>query len=42
VPIARASNILAQLQAESQPDYAMFSVAMRELLTLAQATARKN
>jgi len=40
VPVSRTSNILAQLQAESQPDYAMFSVAMRELLTLAQATAR--
>ncbi|MDP6731747.1 MAG: NAD-glutamate dehydrogenase [Gammaproteobacteria bacterium] len=42
VPIARANNMLTQLQGESQPDYAMFSVAMRELLTLAQATARKD
>ena len=39
IPITRVSNILTRLQAESQPDYAMFSVALRELLNLAQSTA---
>lgn len=38
-PIERTRNIIMQLQAESQPDYSMFSVALRELLNLAQSTA---
>ncbi|MDD9896231.1 MAG: NAD-glutamate dehydrogenase [Gammaproteobacteria bacterium] len=37
--IMRTSSMLAQLQAESRPDYSMFSVALRELLNLAQSTA---
>ncbi len=37
--IERSSKMLKQLQLESNPDYPMFSVALRELLTLAQATA---
>ncbi|MCG8413365.1 MAG: NAD-glutamate dehydrogenase, partial [Pseudomonadales bacterium] len=37
--IARSSTMLHQLQAEPNPDYSMFSVALRELLTLAQSTA---
>ena len=37
--IGRTSAMLFQLQAESQPDYSMFSVALRELLNLAQSTA---
>ena len=40
--ISRASNMLNQLQTETQPDYSMFSVALRELLNLAQATAHNN
>lgn len=37
--LSRTGQILGQLQSEAQPDYAMFSVALRELLTLAQITA---
>jgi len=37
--VARVAGILANLQAETQPDYSMFSVALRELLNLAQSTA---
>lgn len=37
--IVRSSTMLNQLQAEPNPDYSMFSVALRELLTLAQSTA---
>ena len=40
--ISRSSNMLMQLKAETQPDYSMFSVALRELLNLAQATAHNN
>jgi glutamate dehydrogenase len=40
--ISRASNMLAQLQGETQPDYSMFSIALRELLNLAQSTAHNN
>lgn len=40
--ISRASAMLMQLQGESQPDYSMFSVALRELLNLAQSTAHSN
>ena len=36
--IARTSIMLTHLQNEAQPDYSMFSVALRELLNLAQAT----
>ena len=38
--LARAKAMLATLQAETRPDYSMFSVALRELLNLAQATGR--
>ena len=37
--IARSSKMLNALQAEPNPDYSMFSVALRELLTLAQSTS---
>ncbi len=37
--IARSSKMLHSLQAEPNPDYSMFSVALRELLTLAQSTS---
>lgn len=37
--IARATNMLTLLQAENNPDYSMFSVALRELLNLSQSTA---
>jgi glutamate dehydrogenase len=37
--LSRTNNMLAQLQAETLPDYSMFSVALRELLNLAQSTA---
>lgn len=40
--IQRSSKMLKQLQLEVNPDYSMFSVALRELLTLAQATARSD
>jgi len=40
--IVRSSKMLKQLQLEANPDYSMFSVALRELLTLAQATARSD
>ncbi len=40
--LSRAGKMLTQLQAETQPDYSMFSVALRELLNLAQTTAHKN
>ncbi|CAM9772266.1 unnamed protein product [Discosporangium mesarthrocarpum] len=39
--MVRIDKMLSQLQTESQPDYAMFSVALRELLNLAQTTAYK-
>ncbi|MEX2469375.1 MAG: NAD-glutamate dehydrogenase [Pseudohongiellaceae bacterium] len=38
----RMQQILSQLQTESQPDYAMFSVTLRELFSLAEATAIRN
>lgn len=37
--ILRSNSMLQQLQAEPNPDYSMFSVALRELLTLAQSTS---
>jgi glutamate dehydrogenase len=37
--IARATNMLILLQAENNPDYSMFSVALRELLNLSHSTA---
>ena len=37
--IHRSSSMLQQLQSEPNPDYSMFSVALRELLTLAQSTS---
>lgn len=37
--VQRLDKMISQLQAESNPDYAMFSVALRELLNLAQSTA---
>jgi len=40
--LRRTSSMMNHLQTESQPDYAMFAVALRELLNLAQATAFKN
>lgn len=40
--IDRSSSMLHQLQAEPNPDYSMFSVALRELLTLAQSTSSKS
>lgn len=39
IRIERSSKMLLSLQAEPNPDYSMFSVALRELLTLAQSTA---
>lgn len=39
--MVRIDKMLTQLQTESQPDYAMFSVALRELLNLAQSTAHQ-
>lgn len=41
-PIDRTKNMLVHLQAEAQPDYSMFSVALRELLNLAQSTVHKS
>jgi NAD-specific glutamate dehydrogenase len=40
--IARATNLLILLQAENNPDYSMFSVALRELLNLSHSTAHGN
>jgi len=40
--IARATNMLILLQAENNPDYSMFSVALRELLNLSHSTAHGN
>ena len=40
--INRALHMLRQLQAESQPDYSMFSVVLREFQALAQATHTQN
>ncbi|MFK7864053.1 MAG: NAD-glutamate dehydrogenase [Pseudohongiellaceae bacterium] len=37
-PLSRVRSMLVRLQAESRPDYSMFSVALRELLNLAQTT----
>ena len=39
--ISRTRGILTRLQAEPRPDYAMFSVVLRELLNLAQSTSYK-
>jgi glutamate dehydrogenase len=39
--VNRAKAMLATLQSESKPDYSMFSVVLRELLNLAQATVHK-
>ncbi|MEQ8313935.1 MAG: NAD-glutamate dehydrogenase [Gammaproteobacteria bacterium] len=36
--IDRSNKMMHSLQAEPNPDYSMFSVALRELLTLAQST----
>lgn len=41
-PLSRVKTMLARLQAESRPDYSMFSVALRELLNLAQITGSKD
>lgn len=41
-PLLRVKTMLARLQAESRPDYSMFSVALRELLNLAQTTGSKD
>ena len=40
--ISRAKQILEFLKAEQDPDYAMFSVVLRELQALAQQTVVKN
>ncbi len=37
--LRRTSSMINHLQTESQPDYAMFAVALRELLILALVTA---
>lgn len=37
-PLTRVRSMLVRLQAENRPDYSMFSVALRELLNLAQTT----
>lgn len=39
--IARTKTILQQLQTETQPDYSMFSVVLREFQTLSQQTEAK-
>jgi len=36
--LTRVKTMLAMLKSESRPDYSMFSVALRELLNLAQTT----
>lgn len=36
--LARVKTMLAKLKSEARPDYSMFSVALRELLNLAQST----
>lgn len=38
--LARVKTMLAKLKSEARPDYSMFSVALRELLNLAQTTGR--
>jgi glutamate dehydrogenase len=38
-PLVRVRQVLVQLESEAQPDYAMFSVVLRELLNLSQSTA---
>lgn len=40
--IERIKNMLKKLQAETRPDYPMFSVTLRELLNLAQSTAHES
>ena len=40
--LSRAKQILEFLKAEQEPDYAMFSVVLRELQALAQQTVVKN
>lgn len=38
--LSRVKTMLAKLESEARPDYSMFSVALRELLNLAQTTER--
>jgi glutamate dehydrogenase len=38
--LTRVKMMLAKLKSEARPDYSMFSVALRELLNLAQTTGR--
>lgn len=40
VALMRVKAMLSKLKAEPRPDYSMFSVALRELLNLAQTTGR--
>jgi len=40
--IERWSAMLAELKSVREPEYAMFSVALRELLDLAQSTMHQN